>query len=366
MKLLGERLELGPGSYVTYPHSNGFVPGGREMVYVQPREGQIELCVLQLESGKRFHLQTVESGDGVPPLFWFDVAYRAPVLAAVFHNRVWSLRLGEKADWQCVYTPSGTGRLHGLVSLRADGSCVLCGETREGAYVAVEIDLRTSKARDLFSHSWLANHFHYVPHDETWIGFSHEGPTEDIPDRCWAWHAEHVPGGKPVFDQRSEREGIRLCVGHERWCFHDLSAFVIAYAVSPAGKRGLYEVFADGRPATLRWDSDVFWHCSMDRTGRFAAIDTSGRWSENGLSEAEYIACRDRHVQADKDKIPNDSDVVLLDLERRESLHLARVRRSQHPYHPHPTISPDGQWVAWTDMDRGACVMRVCLDETAS
>src|SRR5690606_32265950 len=135
----------------------------------------------------------------------------------------------------------------------SDGRKVLLREKRGHRNHALELDIASGTLRELFVKDWYANHFHYCPHDESWVGFSHEGKTELIPDRCWVWHAEHAPEGRVVFDQASDAPGTRLCVGHERWCFHDVSAYAIAFAVSPAGKRGLYEVFGDGRPAQLRW-----------------------------------------------------------------------------------------------------------------
>jgi hypothetical protein len=156
-----------------------------------------------------------------------------------------------------------------------------------------------------------------------------------------------------------------LCVGHERWGFHDVSAYVPAYAVSPAGKRGLYEIFGDERPAKLLWENDVLWHCGMELSGRYVAVDTTGRFCEDKLTEEEFREYRDRHLQTDRVKGENDSDVALIDLQTRRALHVATVRRSQHPYHPHPAISPNRNWMIWNDAareSRGAWLAAVSLE----
>jgi hypothetical protein len=222
-------------------------------------------------------------------------------------------------------------------------------EHQNGSNRALEVDLATGGVKKLFTIDWDANHFHYCPHDENWVAFSHDGATEVTPDRCWVWHAEHAPRGRLAFDQASEQDGVRLCVGHDRWCFHDVSAYAVAYAVSPAGKRGLYEVFGDGRLAQLRWHSDVLWHCTMDTSGRFVAADTTGPFRQEPFSDAEYQRHTDNWRRHDSVKKPMTVDVVVLDLQRQRSLHVAEAWTEKHPYHPHPAISPDGRWVAWND-----------------
>lgn len=354
------RSFLGENSYITYPHTNAFAWDGEALVYAQKQDNIVHLQSLELSSGKKTTLQQIEG----TPLGWYDVALRAPRIAAVFNNRAWLLDLQNPQDWSCVYTPEPGVRLDGLCSLSADGTRLVCSERRDEQYVGLEIDLKQDSVRELFSKNWFANHFHYCPHDESWVAFSHEGPAESMPDRCWVWHAEKAPEGRVAFDQASAEPGLLLCVGHERWAFHDTSAYVVAYAVSPVGKRGLYEIFADGRPARLLWENDVLWHCNMDLSGRFVAVDTTGPLSKEKLSDQEYQFYRDRHVETDLKRGSNTSDVGIIDLQTGEILPVATVRRSQHPYHPHPAISPDGRWIIWNDCateNQGAWVASLSL-----
>lgn len=349
MKILSRHF-LGDHAYIAYPHSNCFVDGGKELIHARGTTAKATLYKLDMASRESRPL--LEMGPAAPneTAIWYDVALKKNRIAGIFDNRAWYFDFDAPGlKWTEVYAPAEGNRIQGLPSITADGSKLLCGEYRAGSHVAVEIDLETGKARELFSHAWHANHFHYCPHDESWIAFSHEGPTETTPDRCWMWHETLAPEGKQAFDQKSEVPGKFLYVGHERMSFHDVSGYVIAYAVSPAGKRGLYEYFADNRPARLLWESDVMWHCSMDPSGRFAVIDTTGPWDGRGLPAEEIQKAVEAHVKADAQRLPNSSEVVLLDLEKHTDLSLGTVMRTRHPYHPHPAISPDTRWIAYTD-----------------
>jgi len=358
MKILS-RFFLGDGTSITYPHTNAFACGSRVLVYARAHRGIRRLFARDLESGETTRLPDVPADT-----MWHDVASHAPRVAAIDGAAVWILDLENPGPWKCVYRPGPAAHLDGLCSLSHDGSRLLCMEDRDGIYRGLEIDVATGGRRELFSQNWYADHIHYCPHDQEWIGFSHAGPTEQTPDRCWVWHPEEAPRGRVAFDQASEEPGKWLYVGHERWGAHDISGYVIAYAVSPAGRRGLYEIFGDGRPARLLWENDVLWHCNMDPSGRFAIVDTTGPFREEKLSEEEFRAATERHVQTDRDRGQNASDVVLIDLQTRRTLLVATVQRAAHPYHPHPAISPDRKWIIWNDASpetRGAWLAAVSL-----
>jgi len=345
MKVLS-RSFLGEGSYTTYPHMNAYADGGRSFVYKRIENGWARLYLRDLVTGNDSVLQDL----GNKHRGCWEVAWRGGSrMALIADNRAHIMDLTRPGLMTEVYKPPQGASVDALCSLRGDGQKLLLREQRDGLNCALEVDLNTGQVKQLFAYEWHANHFHYCPHDENWIAFAHEGRTEDIPDRCWVWHAEHAPNGRLAFDQASEKEGVLLCVGHERWCFHDVSAHVVAYAVSPAGKRGLYEIYGDGRPAQLRWHSDVLWHCTMDATGRYAAVDTTGPFRSEPFSEEEYELHTNHWRSVDSVKQPTVVDVVLLDLHQKRSLHLAEAWTAVHPYHPHPAISPDGRWVAWND-----------------
>ncbi|RRK00576.1 hypothetical protein Ga0100230_022330 [Opitutaceae bacterium TAV3] len=144
-----------------------------------------------------------------------------------------------------------------------------------------------------------------------WATRTKAPPKKPSIDRCWAWHARHAPEGRCVFDQHAaaEKPALPLNAGHERWSYHDTSAYVIAYAVSPGGKRGLWEIFAapdptQTRPPRLLRESNTAWHCNMDTTGRIAVIDTSAPWDSDPATGAAYDNGVAAHLQADRDRTP--------------------------------------------------------------
>jgi len=360
MKVLS-RSFLGQGSYTTYPHMNAY-GGGGSFVYERVEDGRARLYLRDLASGSEsVLLELGEKHRGCWEVAWRD----GNRMALIRGNSAHIMDITRPGESKEVYQPPQGASVDALCSLSGDGQKLLLREQRDGLNCALEVDLNNGRVKQLFAHEWYANHFHYCPYDENWIAFAHEGPTEQIPDRCWVWHPKQAPNGHVAFDQASGQAGTLLCVGHERWCFHDVSAHVIAYAVSPAGKRGLYEIFGDGRPAQLRWHSDVLWHCTMDVTGRFVAVDTTGPFRQEPFSEAEYQLHTDNWRRVDSVKKPTVVDVVVLDLHRQQSLHLAEAWTATHPYHPHPAISPDGRWVAWNDWNpdrRGIWLAELALN----
>ena len=180
---------------------------------------------------------------------------------------------------------------------------------------------------------------HFCPHDDGWIGFCREGATETVFDRVWGWHALHAPEGCVLFDQRSEEPGNLLCVGHERWCFHDTSALVVAYGVSPGGPRGLYELYADNRPQRLVSQGDRDWHCSPSQDGRWAVVDTSGPHDAPGRGW-ENSAANGIRV----------SDILIIDMASGERRCLAR-HVAWGGEHPHPIFCPDGAEIFYNERD---------------
>jgi len=348
MRILS-RSFLGDNTYITYPHTNAFMGNGKGLLYCRIDEGSVWLIHRNLETGKSEVVSEIGSLSGTGKLPYLDVAQRAPRVATCFNNAIWIMDLENACRWINIYQCPVEKGLDDLVSLSADGSKLVCMEHEGAQSRAFEIHLESGQIRKLFSMDWLANHAHYSPHDEDWIAFSHEGATESIPDRCWVWHAEFAPQGRAIFDQVSDEPGKLLCVGHERWGWHDISGYVVAYAVSPARKRGLYEIFADGRPARLLWENDVLWHCNMDPSGRFAVVDTTGPFQRTSLAEHVFREALDRHLQTDRERGWNTSEVVLIDLKTEEFIHVATVGRTRHPFHPHPAISPDRRWLIWND-----------------
>ena len=114
---------------------------------------------------------------------------------------------------------------------------------------------------------------------------------------------------------------------------------MVAYGVSPAGPRGLYEVFADDRPARLISPGERDYHCDVSRDGRWAVVDTTGPHDAPGCGwENALDIC----------------DILIVDMKTGRREFLARSRQYKfHPRHPHPVFSPDGSTIFYNEAESG-------------
>ncbi|GAA5196420.1 hypothetical protein [Microbacterium jejuense] len=355
-------------AYATYPHANGYYgDGGRrvalgraagvdEIVGVAwdaaaPSGGEPEVLVpagfLVAASGHERSAWSPEAPTRSVP--WFDVGLRSHTLVCAHGDALIAVELSDAVRRPRVAYRSQEGwTLDGLAGVAADGRTAAVTEEREGVHRALLVELGDGSSREILRHRWHANHVHFAPADEGWIGYSHEGPATAVDDRVWAWHSTAAPSGRPVVDQRalSHDPPDAVALGHERWMFHDLGAVVVAYGESPAGPRGVYEVFVDGRPPRLVSAGERDWHVGISRDGRRLVVDTTGPagapgrgWEHAGTS----------------------SSIVLIDAVTGERRTLVEAGFIAHPYHPHPSFTPDGSAVVFNHVERdsaGAVVRR--------
>lgn len=318
--------EYAQDCYLTYPTANGFRDGA--LVVAQRHADSFSLIEISLATGAMRTLADLPRTG--TDLLYFDVADSRIVAGA--SGAVWLIEEG------CGIRPLVSG-LHSapIPSLSRDGERVaLTFRDDDGLFHLEEYRLKTGEAKRLTTTSWWMNHAHFSPYDESWIGYCHEGPCEEVLDRVWGFHTQDAPQGRCLLDQSVS--GQTLSVGHERWSFHDCSVFAVAYGVSPGEPRGIYEIFADGRPARLVSQGDRDWHVDVSRCGKWAVVDTTGYHDTRGqrldLREAGGI-----------------SDIVLIDCLTGQREHLTRTTNSTHPSHPHPVFSPDGQWIYFNECD---------------
>ncbi|HLL87918.1 MAG TPA: hypothetical protein VK324_01310 [Tepidisphaeraceae bacterium] len=333
----GVRL-LCESAYITYPHCNGFF--GRDVV-VGSFAGDVGRLVaksLDAAGGAGRELAAFEAAKPV----WFDVAPSPAVAVAVAGGTVWLADLRGGRVPRALYRAQGGQRLSDLACITADGRRVVftARDADSDHSRGVVVDTISGEATVVVEHDWHANHFHFCPHDEAWVGYCHEGATE-VPDRLWAWHATHAPRGRCLFDQRANAADPSrpLYVGHERFGFARTSTYVVAYGVSPGGPRGLWEVFPDpGRPPRLVSGGDGDWHCDVSRDGRLAVVDTAGPHDLPGVGPVDGSA---------------GSDIILIDTATGARRHLGRAKVLSHPYHPHPVFTPDGSAVLFNSATTG-------------
>lgn len=332
--------------YLTYPHANGFADGGRSLVVGQRGSETSLLWHVDLLSGRETKLgEWPQKLCGIEML-WFDIASRANVLITIVDNAVWKVDLNDPSPKPEVVYRETDGVLQALPSVTAGGTKVLMGRSYGGRYQAVEIDLTgASGSRVLFQSEWFANHFHYSPYDEAWVGFSHEGPADQVGDRVWGWHASVAPEGQCYFDNAS----AGLCVGHERWSFHETSAFAVAYGMSPQGPRGVYEVFPKTGSSRLVSEGDRDWHLNVSQDGRWIVVDTTGPYDAPGRGWENAVCI---------------SDVLVVDVESglRKFVGRSCLAKGFH-VHPHPVFSPDGMMIFFNEASADGLACRIVTAE---
>lgn len=349
-------------SYATYPHSNGYYDEGRrvalgradgaEEIVGVSLDGAADLEVLlpaafiASESGRSAEAWSVEAPQRAVP--WFDVAIDAQTLVCAWGGVLFQVELSAQRRAPRVAYRAGDGwTLDGLTSITADGRTVVISESRDGEYRALLLDLADGSSSEIVRHPWHANHFHFAPADESWIGYSHEGASTAVEDRLWAWHSRHAPEGRSVVDQRllSERPDAAVALGHERWMFHDVGAVVIGYGESPTGPRGVYQAFADGRVPRLLSPGERDWHCGISRDGSRIVVDTTGPADAPGRGWSEAGSA---------------SSIVVIDADTGARRTLGETAFIAHPYHPHPSFTPDGTAVVFNhvEFEAGGAVRR--------
>jgi hypothetical protein len=340
-------------TYATYPHCNGYYDGGNrvalgradgteEIVGVRwEGAGDPEVLLpaefIASESGHRQEPWSVESPQR--SVLWFDIALDAQTLVCARGGALFHVELAaERRAPRVAYRSTDGWTLDGLTSVTSDGRTAVISESREGEHRALLLDLAEGTTTEIVRHPWHANHFHFAPADESWIGYSHEGLSTSVEDRLWAWHPLHAPEGRSIVDQRelADAPGAAVALGHERWMFHDVGAVVIVYGESPAGLRGVYETFVDGRAARLISAGERDWHCGISRDGRRIIVDTTGPEDAPGRGWADA---------------GNASSLVLVDAVTGARRVLADTGFIAHPYHPHPSFTPDGTAIVFNHVE---------------
>jgi hypothetical protein len=332
--------------HLTYPHSNGWVGRGEALILAERRDASTAFIRYEIVSGQSSLLSEVTFPNySERRCVFFDVVDHT--LAYVGGQGIYILDLSQPASPSRLVAEFPAGiTLGDLVSFHPDGSRVIVHGFANKAYRCWEVILKTGARREIWSSSWHANHFHYLPHNPDWIGFSHEGPAHEIADRPWVFKAGSPETARCVFDQTHLPVEKRLNIGHELWAHHADSGLAVAYVGSLGRPRGLYEIFADGRPARLVSEGDRDWHANLSRDGRWAVVDTSAPLDQ---------------PQIEFDPAGAGSDIVLIDMQTGHRRVLARTLATpHHPAHPHPVFSPNGRHVFYNESTPDHQGYRVC------
>jgi len=120
--------------------------------------------------------------------------------------------------------------LYPIPSIRRDGGVVLVGYNHDERNGIIAINAHSGEGGVLVE-TRLADRpsaFHATRLDVDQL-LSRGARTETIPDRMWAWHAEHAPQGQRLWDHGA----AQLCIGHEVACRHDMSVLAVGVRRKP-------------------------------------------------------------------------------------------------------------------------------------
>jgi hypothetical protein len=202
-----------------------------------------------------------------------------------------------------------------------------------------EFDRASGQVNDLFTVVMPIDHCHYSPHDPSWVGFSHNEELQKL-DRIWGWNKSLRNPPAALWNQQSATGP--LYVGHERWMFDRTGIVAVAYPRSPGSPRGLYYVDPIEKTEKLISESNCDMHCNIDRSGKWAVVDTLSAWAKPKSPKGPDAEPDGRGI----------SDIVLINCATGKRYWLARSHRKDHPWHAHPHISPDGRFVIYNDFQR--------------
>lgn len=337
----------------TYPHCNGFMNHGRTLVLAQHEQKGIRFVAYHLPQNPPNHdagLDRPSPNVNTQLLMewsstylidaerlYYDIAAETNQMLLAYNNRLWLWNPCMEQKPICFFTAEEKMNVASIGSIDPTGRWVYIRYWDEHRNQLIKIDTQDGSYQVIVEHSWELGHVQLSPYNAQYIGYCHEGETSTIPDRVWAWHAQHFPDGACVFNQYSvsDTPGTFLYVGHERWCFHDCSLIVVAYGECVSGLRGLYQVFLDHRSPRLLSPGNRDWHCDAAQDGAWFVVDTTGPYDSlgKGWEHANSI-----------------SDILLIHGDTGKRFWLARSHIGSAHKHPHPVFSPDGNWIIYNDV----------------
>lgn len=324
-----------PDSYFTYPHENGFwQPDGEAGGWV--------LVVVNKQKDGKLRFDRFDPKPAIPvtrPLLvtegmrvYYTVANPSGL---VYYTRQTNSSGTPPSKIYEGDLRTGKNRLvyEAPVGWQISQSCNL---TNDGAFVfariynikdntdnrILRINVTSGATETIISPPFPTDHIHCSPFDNNWVLYCKDDKSYESL-RMWAWHAAEAPKGRSLFSQKDE-QGRSLYNGHEVAYHHRLGAATVVFRHSPGQPAGLYEINFDGTFRCVSPNTTLpAWHCNVSRDGRWAVIDTQ---EAGGVSHiyAVNFATGARQL-------------------------LARTSATDHPWHPHPHISPDDKWVVFND-----------------
>ena len=276
--------------------------------------------VLDLESGKSEYIAN-SKGWETGSVSYDDKLYYSE------ENRLYRTDIKTKKT-DLLWEAPENKKFHGPVSYTNDGRYlgVYWSENEANSTFGV-YDTEEGKMNIITEVSFMppftfADHGMICPSNPDLMFFAHEGSCFYITDRLWILNTK--TGEKHnLFKQRLTDSGANAdCVGHEFWKNDGSGVFFCKYAVSPEAPRGIFFCDLQGNAKCINSEAD-HWHAAADRAGLYTVSDTGSAGVE--------------------------SDIMLTNVNTGKAVKIEHVNRwPNHPGHPHPCFSPDGNKVIYT------------------
>jgi hypothetical protein len=312
------------GAFFAYPHHNGFYQGlpvigkpigdgKQQLIQYNPATGEGTVLAVLEGMVRSFSYYDI-AGNGLAAMWGSDTAVTVVDLNGQKPNRI-------------IYTAPAGCVLH-MPTINPAGTKVTAtvgkGPDPVWAYSLVEIDIETGEATTLAETAFQTNHAQYSPYDPAWIVFSMNAGD---PHRTWVWHKTEAPQGAKIFYPQTGDDNGSLNVGHERPMFHKAGLVTCAYINSGGNPKGLYEIGFDNSKRIIYTGDALHPNISID--GKWTVFDTIGDWKRGNLVIADFAT--------------GGGSQVLIE----------GIAYTSHPWHVHPHISPDGNWIVYNDANKG-------------
>lgn len=242
-------------------------------------------------------------------------------------NRLYCTDINTKKT-ELLWEAPDTHQFHGPVSTTNDGryAGVYWSENEANSVFGV-FDTQERKMKIIKTVSFMppftfADHGMICPTSPDLMFFAHEGSCFYITDRLWIMNTD-TGETRNLFKQKLTQNGSNAdCVGHECWKHDGTGLFFVKYSVSPEGPTGIYYTDLNGNSKCINSEAS-HWHVAPDRDGRYTVSDTGSAGVE--------------------------SDIILTNVKTGEAITLDHIDRwPNHPGHPHPCFSPEGDRVIYT------------------
>lgn len=238
--------------------------------------------------------------------------------------------------------------------------------TNDGRYMSVEVrevvylvDLETGEIYDEIQKKKFAppfsvsDHYKICPTDKNKVFFAHEGTTTYISNRLWLY--ERNKGMRCIAKQQLDADGnLGDCFGHESWAADGKGLWFVKYRDSTVFPKGISYVDLEGNQQNAIYGKYPYWHVSCSADGRYLAADAI---------TGDYNGPRFTNHSDEEMARVYECDCCVVNLATGEEHSVIKaLTNSDHPGHPHPSLSPHAKWMVFHDVVDGrvaACFVKL-------